>query len=108
MAMYVFSTAGEAVGFVYESFIYDLEGMPLGRILGSRVHRLDGSYVGEWFHDMVVDKRSPARRAISPSHVPPRMDPPARGVRRRPVVENVRYEDAFAWLSDTPAMLAAE
>jgi len=108
MAMYVFSTAGEAVGFVYESFIYDLEGTPLGRILGSRVHRLDGSYVGEWFHDMVVDKRSPLRRAIGASHVPPRVEPPTRGVRRRPVLEHGRYEDVFAWLYDTPVLLAAE
>src|ERR1700684_3379603 len=40
MAMYVYSTAGEPVGFLYETFIHDLEGRPLGRIIGSRVHRL--------------------------------------------------------------------
>jgi hypothetical protein len=108
MAMYVFSTAGEAVGFVYESFIYDLEGAPLGKILGSRVHRLDGSYVGEWFHDMVVDKRVPHRRAIPAVFPPPRKTPLSGGVRRRFVLEHGRYEDAFPWLYDQPMAMAAE
>ena len=42
MPMYVYSTEGEPVGFLHEMFIYDTEGTPRGRILGSRVHRLDG------------------------------------------------------------------
>lgn len=106
MAMYVFSTAGEAVGFVYESFIFDLDGSPLGRILGSRVHRLDGSYVGEWFHDMVVDKKAPHRRAINAVFPPPRQAPVPGGVRRRPVLEHSKYEDAFPWLYEQAALAA--
>jgi hypothetical protein len=106
--MYVFSTAGDAVGFVFESFIYDLEGSPLGRILGSRVHRLDGAYVGEWFNDMVVDKRAPYRRAINAVFPPPRKAKIAAGVRRRFVLEHGRYPDAFEWLYDQPTALAAE
>ena len=47
MAMYVYSTEGEPVGFVFGTDIYDLDGAPLGRIVGCRVHRFDGSYVGE-------------------------------------------------------------
>ena len=109
MAMYVFSTTGEPVGFVFESFVYDFEGVPLGRILGPHVHRLDGSYVGEWFHDMVVDKklRSPQPiRAVSP---PLRREPPPRVWRRRPVQEHRRYADAFARLQQgEPLLLAAE
>jgi len=109
MAMYVFSTAGEAVGFVFESLIYDLAGTPLGRILGSRVHRLDGSYVGEWFHDMVVHKASPNRRPIHAVSVPANRTPMESGVRRRPVQDYTRYEDAFPWLYDVqPTLLAAE
>jgi hypothetical protein len=104
--MYVFSTAGEAVGFVYESFVYDLEGSPLGRILGSRVHRLDGSYVGEWFHDMVVDKKMPYRRPISAMFPPPRRSKVSAGVRRRLVLEHRKYEDAFPWLYEQPALAA--
>jgi hypothetical protein len=108
MTMYVFSTAGEAVGFVYESFIYDLDGSPLGRILGSRVHRLDGSYVGEWFNDMVVDKAAPNRRAINAVFPPPRKAPMARGVWRRSVLDHGKYPDAFGWLYDQPMAMAAE
>ena len=66
MAMYVYSTAGEPVGFLYETFIHDLEGRPLGRIIGSRVHRFDGSYVGEWFKESVVE-----RPGVSPRPLPP-------------------------------------
>ena len=108
MPMYVFSTAGEAVGFVYESFIYDLEGSPLGRILGSRVHRLDGSYVGEWFHDMVVDKRVGYRRPIASIAAPAKRQALSGGVRRSLVLEHRKYEDAFPWLYDQPLALAAE
>ena len=106
MTMYVYSTAGEAVGFVYESFIYDLDGTPLGRILGSRVHRLDGSYVGEWFHDMVVDKKVPYRRAIQPVYAPPRKEAMQSTFRRRRVLEHSRYEDAFPWLYEQAALAA--
>ena len=109
MAMYVFSTAGESVGFVYGSYIYDLEGFPLGRILGSRVHRMDGSYAAEWFHNMVVDRRSTPPRAISAMTPPPRQRPLDGGVQRGPVQEHVRYPDAFARLYDRePPALAAE
>jgi len=105
--MYVFSTAGEAVGFVYESFVYDLAGSPLGRILGSRVHRLDGSYVGEWFNDMVVDKAA-YRRAINAVFSPPRKAPISRGVWRRSVLDHGKFPDAFGWLYDQPMAMAAE
>ena len=107
MTMYVFSTAGEAVGFVYESFVYDLAGSPLGRILGSRVHRLDGSYVGEWFNDMVVDKAA-YRRAINAVFSPPRKAPISRGVWRRSVLDHGKFPDAFGWLYDQPMAMAAE
>jgi hypothetical protein len=107
--MYVFSTAGEAVGFVHGSFIHDLGGFPLGRILGSRVHRMDGTYAAEWFHNMVVDRRSAPPGPISP------IDPPAcaramnGGVQRRHAEEFARYPDAFARLYDAvPTALAAE
>jgi hypothetical protein len=111
MAMYVFSTAGEAVGFVYGCFIHDLDGFPLGRILGNRVHRMDGSYAAEWFHNMVVDKRGsqPAPRSISPIAPPPRARPVSGGIQRRPAQEYGRYPDAFDRLYDgAPEVLAAE
>jgi hypothetical protein len=109
MAMYVFNTAGDAVGFVFETCIYDFEGTPLGRILGSRVHRMDGSYVGEWFHNMVVERRTTHPRAISA------MDPPSSkpgmnsNYHRRPAAEHGRYPDVFDRLHEVDlAAYAAE
>jgi hypothetical protein len=94
MAMYVYSTAGEPVGFLYETFIHDLEGRPLGRIIGSRVHRLDGSYAGEWFKETVVEKPGAYPRTLPPVPSPEWRTPPATGTRRRAVVD-YGYADAF-------------
>jgi len=102
MAMYVYSIAGEPVGFQYETFIHDLAGEPLGRILGSRVHRLDGSYVGEWFKEMVVERPGAKPRSIPPIAAPASREPPPRGTSRRAVVD-YGYRDAFADLVPVPA-----
>ncbi len=101
MAMYVYSTAGEPVGFLYETCIYDLGGNPLGRIIGSRVHRFDGSYVGEWFKEMVVARPEGRPRPL-PAVAPPAPKPsPGISWRRRAVV-NYGYQDCFDRLYDAP------
>jgi hypothetical protein len=95
MTMYVYSTDGEARGFVFETTIYSMAGKPLGRIVGPRVHRFDGSYAGEWFHQMVVDRAS-ARPRWVPSVTPPADKAPAPATcRRRSVAEYGNYPDAF-------------
>lgn len=99
MPMYVYSTAGEPVGFLHEMFIYDLDGAPLGRILGSRVHRLDGQYVGEWFKDMVVVRPSGRARSIPAISPPPRRPSPGSSYSRR-VVIHYGYADAFHLLHE--------
>lgn len=112
MAMYVYSTDGDAVGFLFESFIFDLAGEPLGRIIGSRVHRLDGSYAGEWFHQMVVHRRSAPVRSIFPIDPPAERPAPQRHPdRRRPVAEYRLFPDAFPRLyagADDPLILYHE
>ena len=95
MTMYVYSTGGDPVGFVYETSIYDLEGRPLGRILGSRVHRFDGSYVGEWFHQMVVARPEGRARWIPAAEPPPARPAAPASWRRRHVAEYTLYPDAF-------------
>jgi hypothetical protein len=107
MAMYVYSTAGEPVGFVYETFIHDLSGAPLGRIVGTRVHRIDGSYVGEWFKECVVERPGARPRSIPPVPVPPHRASPGTGTPRRIVVD-YGYPDAFHMLYELPAAEAAE
>jgi hypothetical protein len=87
MAMYVYSTDGEPIGFLFETSIYDLGGTPLGRIIGSRVHRFDGSYVGEWHKETVVERPAAGQpRALPPIAVPPRRPPEPVSWRRRAVV----------------------
>jgi hypothetical protein len=102
MTMYVYSTRGEPVGFVFETTIYDLEGLPLGRILGSRVHRFDGSYVGEWFKDMVVRRPEGRPRTIPSAAAPARRAPPGATANRRAVVD-YGYPDVFHLLALNPA-----
>lgn len=98
--MYVYSTDGDPVGFVFETTIYDLTGAPLGRILGCRVHRFDGTYVGEWFRDMVVRRPQARPRMIPPCPVPPHRPPAPSSYRLRAVV-NYGYPDAFPALRET-------
>lgn len=98
--MYVYSTDGDPVGFVFETTIYDLAGAPLGRILGCRVHRFDGTYVGEWFRDMVVRRPQARPRIIPPAPVPPNR-PPAPGSYRLRAVVNYGYPDAFPLLRES-------
>ena len=107
MAMYVYSTGGDPVGFVYETFIHDLSGTPLGRIIGSRVHRLDGAYVGEWFKECVVERPTARPRPLPPCPAPPHRTPPGTGTSRRVVVD-YGYPDAFHLLYGAPAAEAAE
>jgi len=100
MAMYVYSTDGEPVGFVFETNIYDLEGTPVGRIVGSRVHRFDGTYVGEWFRDMVVRRPQGRPRIIPAVAAPPRRGPADASFRLRAVVD-YGYADMFPTLRQT-------
>jgi hypothetical protein len=102
MAMYVYSTEGEPVGFLFESVIHDLGGVPLGRIIGSRVHRFDGSYVGEWFKEMVVERPSTRPRPLPPIPAPPRRVSPGASWRRRGVVD-YGYRDIFHCLYESAA-----
>jgi len=97
--MYVYSTDGEPVGFVFETAIYDLTGAPLGRIVGCRVHRFDGTYVGEWFRDMVVRRPSGRPRLIPPAPPPARRLPIGASYRLRAVVD-YGYADAFPSLRE--------
>ena len=108
MTMYVYGTDGEAVGFLFETFIFDLEGTPVGRLVGSRVHRLDGSYAGEWFHQMVVDRRSVPARSVFPARPPQSAPIPPRPEPRRHVAEYGLYPNVFQLLYLPDALQAAE
>ncbi|HEX8217538.1 MAG TPA: hypothetical protein VF577_08735 [Allosphingosinicella sp.] len=108
MPMYVYATDGEALGFLFENFLFDFDGAPLGRLFGTRVHRLDGSYVGEWFHQMVVERRAVPTRSIFPARPQQQPPLPRRPEPRRPVAEYGLYPDAFHLLYQPDALQAAE
>ncbi len=97
MAMYVYSTDGEPVGFVFEMNVYDLDGTPLARIVGSRVHRFDGTYVGEWYKDMIVRRPQGRARIIPSVDAPPRRPAAALSYRLRAVVD-YGFADVFPLL----------
>lgn len=97
MAMFVYSTEGDPVGYVFEMNIYDIDGTPLGRISGCRVHRFDGTYVGEWFRDMVV-RRPQGRPRIIPAVAAPPPRPPVSASYRLRAVVDYGYQDMFSLL----------
>jgi hypothetical protein len=105
--MYVYSTGGEPVGFVFETGIYDLGGTPLGRIVGCRVHRYDGTYVGEWFRDMVV-RRPQARPRLIPAVAPPPSRAPVSASYSLRAVVDYGYPDCFPLLREGAYSEAAE
>ena len=98
MAMYVYNTQGEPVGFVMETFIHTMEGRPVGRIMGSRVHRIDGTYVGEFYKDMVVSRPEGRPRNLPPIASPPHRVPPPLSFNKR-VVLHGGYQDTFHLLT---------
>ena len=110
MTMYVYSTAGEPLGFLFETTVFGLDGAPLGRVVGSRVHRFDGAYVGEWFHQMVVDRPTARPRSIPAVAAPPARPPAPVSWRRRHVADYGSYADAFDRLTEMgePVPVAAE
>lgn len=116
MAMYVYQTDGCPVGFRFSDFIHDLAGRPLGRILGTHVYRIDGSYVGELFKDMVVAKPTANARPIPPVEAPAAVPSPGPSFRRRGLVD-YGFRDVFHLLCegdqtplylDEPMAIAAE
>lgn len=103
MPMYVYHAQGHTLGFLSGNIIHDLSGEPLGRILGSHVYRLDGSYVGEWFKESVVDKPVYTRRPIAPMEAPPALPALPAGGSRRGVID-YGFPDVFHRLCDQAAL----
>lgn len=94
MAMYIYQTDGHPVGFRFGNFIHDMAGVPLGRILGTHVYRLDGSYVGELFKESVVAKPVQSVRPMPAVAAPATLPSPGASFRRRGLVD-YGYPDVF-------------
>jgi hypothetical protein len=116
MAMYIYQTDGYPVGFRFSNFIHGMDGRALGRILGTHVYRVDGSYVGELFKETVVAKPTVHVRPIAPIDPPAPVPSPGPSFRRRGLVD-YGYRDVFHLLCegdqtplylDEPMAIAAE
>ena len=116
MAMYIYQTDGHPVGFRFSNFIHDMAGRPLGRVLGTHVYRIDGSYVGELFKETVVAKPTANPKPIQAIAPPSAVPPPGPSFRRRGLVD-YGYRDVFHLLCegdqtplylDEPMAIAAE
>jgi len=77
MSDFIYNGAGAVQAFRIGDYLYDMSGKAVGRISAERVYRLDGSYVGEMFRNMVVDKPVGARRSLPPVSRPRDVTPPA-------------------------------
>jgi hypothetical protein len=98
MADYIFNSDGHPQGFRIGKFLYGMDGRAVGRVSAERAYRLDGSYVGVLFKNMVVDKPSVSRRSLPPAPDPGPTEPMVGAETRRPIGEP--YADLFHLLLD--------
>ena len=77
MSEFIYNAEGTAQGFRLGDYLYDMGGRAIGRVSAERVYRLDGSYVGEMYRNMVVEKPVGARRNLPPLSHPGDVDPPS-------------------------------
>ena len=95
MPMYVYHAEGFPVGFRFGDYLHDMDGTALGRVLGTGVYRLDGSYVGEWFKDCAVQKPTHSPRRIHPARDPGKAPVPSGFTHIRRGVVDYGYSDVF-------------
>ena len=77
MSDFIYNGQGAIQAFRIGDYLYDMGGKAIGRVSAERVYRFDGTYVGEMFRNMVVDKPVGARRNLPPVDCPGDVEPPA-------------------------------
>ena len=97
MIEFIYDRNGEAVVFRYGDYIYGLDGLAVGYVVqGTRVHKLDGDYVGEIYRDMIVDQWMSNPGSIGRIESPGRVPAPDRPFGRGPV--DYGYRDVVSEL----------
>lgn len=76
MSDFIYNMTGGVQAFRIGDYLYDMSGKAIGRVSAERVYRFDGSYVGEMFRNMVVEKPVGARRSLPPVSSPGDVEPP--------------------------------
>jgi hypothetical protein len=97
MADFIYNADGDAQGFRLSNHVYDLAGVPLGRVWAEKVYAFDGQYVGAIVNKMVVDKPAVSRKGLQPAPRPAHTLPASSAESRRPV--GTCYPDVFHLLS---------
>jgi len=77
MSDFIYNAEGLIQGFRLGDYLYDMGGRAVGRVSAERVYRFDGSYVGEMFRNMVVEKPVGARPNLPPVNRPADAEPPS-------------------------------
>ena len=77
MSDFIYNEQGGTQAFRIGDHLYDMRGKAVGRISAERVYRLNGSYVGELFRNMVVEKPVGVRPSLPPISVPGDVEPPS-------------------------------
>ena len=99
MSDFIYDADGRAQGFRLGNFLYDRTGQPVGQVSAERVYRLDGTYVGEMFRNMVVEKPTGARPNLRPIPPPRAVEPPMSDSSRGSGGHN--FPDVFYRLTDS-------
>ena len=77
MSDFIYDGTGAIQAFRIGDYLYDMGGKAIGRVSAERVYRFDGSYVGEMYRNMVVEKPVGARRSLPPVACPRDVEPPS-------------------------------
>lgn len=93
MSDFIFDAKGGIQGFRIGDFLYAVGGRAIGRVSAERVYRLDGSYVGEMFRNMVVARPVGIRRNLPPIGRPADRKPPSPDASRGG--DSAGYADVF-------------
>ena len=77
MSDFIYNAGGEPQAFRIGNYVYDMRGKAIGRVSAERVYRLDGTYAGEMFKNMIVEKPVGARRDLPAVPYPGDVEPPS-------------------------------
>lgn len=100
MSDFVYNAEGGVQAFRLGDFLYDMAGKAVGRVSAERVYRFDGSYVGEMFRNMVVEKPVGVRRRLPSVSQPADVVPPPRDASRGS--GSLGFPDVFSRLEEGP------
>ena len=108
MCDFIYNAEGLIQGFRLGNYLCDMTGREVGRVSAERVYRFDGSYVGEMFRNMVVEKPVGARPNLPPVSRPADAEPRQPGRRQPGLYRRIPAADGGCARRLGPKRLAQE